>query len=553
MNSRVDCPITILLVMLAGLLFLNFGLYGMTGTVYIDQNENLQYDEGDVPFAGAVVSDGFTTTLTDEQGVFTLTANSEAKFVFLSTPTATKPLASWYRAVSEETSDFPLARIVDSSPLVFVQLSDTHYATDPAEFKKAFVDRRMKVLPKGIFDKMVPEVNNVNPDFVILTGDIIADAKRPNIDLVDKWMNYMGTQFASRFSAPFYAAVGNHDVMRDEAVDKAIYERYFGPTYYSFNVKRVHFVVLDTQQLSGTHLLYTVTSSQLGWLEEDLAAIDSSMPVIVFCHEPTPDWADTPENSALLSLLSRVGITALLDGHWHINFVVQNYPFYELTSGAVCASWWEGESTDGSKFGYRIFEFNRGRLESIWREIGTHNVELREPAQAVATWNGSLQAATWGKAASASWSMDDGAVVDVNTCYNGMWTVAYGNLNFSVLGDGYHSLKVEFHMNDGAIVSYERSVYVQNPDIDIKEMKLHSEAFLGKTVGVAKLQVKAIMPGEAISTSDGSATIILNRVPFVVQKGDTIGVVGIYLVHSATPIKVYDPVFFTKYAQKSGE
>ncbi|MEA3238557.1 MAG: metallophosphoesterase, partial [Candidatus Bipolaricaulota bacterium] len=427
MNSRFGRPIITLLVVLSGLLFLSSGLYGMTGVVYIDQNENLQYDEGDLPFAGAVVSDGFTVTVTDEHGVFTLTLNSDAKFVFLSTPNATKPLAGWYKSVSEKAFDFPLTRVIDKSPLVFVQLSDTHYATDPDEFKEAFYDRRMKVLPETVFDEIVPEVNDLDPDFVILTGDIVADSKRPDIVLVDKWMNYMGTEFAPRFSAPFYAIVGNHDVVRDEAVDKAIYERYFGPTYYSFNVKGVHFIVLDTQQLVGTSLVYTVTPTQLSWLEQDLAATDPGAPVVVFCHEPSPDWAETPVNKALLHLLSETGITALLDGHWHTNFLLQRYPFYELTSGAVCASWWEGEGPDGTEFGYRVYRIVRGTLDSIWRDAGLNSVEFHSPQRAVIQWTERLQAAVWGDAARASLSIDDAEAIERPVFYNSLWTTAYGN------------------------------------------------------------------------------------------------------------------------------
>jgi hypothetical protein len=69
-------------------------------------------------------------------------------------------------------------------------------------------------------------------------------------------------------------------------------------------------------------------------------------------------------------------------------------------------------------------------------------------------------------------------------------------------------------------------------------------------VAVPKLQVRAIMPGEAISASDGSATIILDDVPFAVKMGDMIGVMGIYRAHSATLINPYDPIFFVRYTDE---
>ena len=555
MASRIGHPMITVLVVLSGLLFLSFGLYGTTGMVYIDKNENLQYDEGDLPIAGAVISDGFTVTTTDERGVFTLTPNSGAKFVFLSTPNATKPLAGWYRELAgSKDFDFPLKKVTDNSPLVFLQITDTHYATNKEEFKKAFYDRRMKVLPQGVLDSLTEEAKEISPDFVMLTGDIVADAKRPSVELVDKWMKYMADDFAAKFDCPLFAVEGNHDVVRDPKIGKGVYEKYFGPTHYSFNVKGTHFVVLDTMWLSPDgKLTYGPSSAaEVSWLKQDLAAVDQLAPVIVFCHEPTPGWAPTEENTEVIDILAKAGITALLDGSWHMNFLVhERYPFYELVTSAVCGSWWEGEATDGSNFGYRVFRFNRGRLESTWREIGIHNVELREPHQAVVTWDGTLQAATWGKATSVFCSLDGGPAIDTNVYYNGMWTVAYSNLNFASLTDGYNPLKVEFQMADGTSVSSERSLYVLSPDIDLSEMKSHRDAFLGKMVAVPKLQVKAIMPGEAISASDGSSTIIINGLPFTVQKGDVMGLVGIYRAHSATLIKAYDPIFFTKYSQDS--
>ncbi len=548
------------LVVMAGLILVGsilFGasLLGATGTVYIDQNADLEYDSGDLPLSGVVVSDGFTVVVTDETGVYTLETNPEASFIFISIPTGTCPLNGWYQELTDrERFDFPLEKVVDNSPLVFVQITDTHYATDKDEFKEAFYDRRMEVLPQGVFDSLAQEVNEISPDFVMLTGDIVADAKRPPVELVDKWMRYMADDFTSKFDCPLFAVEGNHDIVRDVEVGKAIYEGYFGPTYYSFNIKGVHFIALDTMWLSPEgKLTYGPSSAtEVSWLKQDLALVDPWTPIVVFCHEPTPSWADTEENAEVMSILTKAGITALLNGSWHMNFLLHDrYPFYELVTSAVCGSWWEGEATDGSKFGYRVFRFNRGRLENIWREIGLHNIELRQPQQAVVTWDGTLQAEIWGEAVSASWSLDGGSAQNANVYYNTMWTVAYGNLNFSTLTDGYHALKVEFQMADGTTVSSERSFYVLNPDIDIKEMKSHSDTFLGKVVAAPELQVRAIMPGEAISASDGSATIILSHVPFVVQRGDIIGVVGIYRAHSATLIKPYDPIFFVQYTDEA--
>jgi len=301
------------LVVMAGLILVGsilFGasLLGATGTVYIDQNADLKYDSGDLPLSGVVVSDGSTVVVTDETGAYTLETNPEASFIFISIPTGTCPLNGWYRELTDrERFDFPLEKVVDNSPLVFVQITDTHYATDKDEFKEAFYDRRMEVLPQGVFDSLAQEVNEISPDFVMLTGDIVADAKRPPVELVDKWMRYMAGDFTSKFDCPLFAVEGNHDIVRDVEVGKAIYEGYFGPTYYSFNIKGVHFIALDTMWLSPDgKLTYGPSSAtEVSWLKQDLALVDPWTPIVVFCHEPTPSWADTEENAEVEFPLTR--------------------------------------------------------------------------------------------------------------------------------------------------------------------------------------------------------------------------------------------------------
>lgn len=520
-----------------------------TGAVFIDQNGNLSHDDGEPGIAGVAVSDGLQVVTTGTDGSFTLQPDPEAKFIFISIPSGYLPAATWYRKISEDVDfSFPMTECLDDSPLVFVQLSDTHFAADPAEFREAFYDRRMRVLPQEIFDDLISEVNALSPDFVILTGDIVASAERAAPELVNRWMAYMAGEFAGRFDAPFFGVVGDHDVVRDETIAKAIYEEHFGPTYYSFNMKGVHFVVLDTQELSGTRLVRTVSPRQLSWLEQNLAVVCPQVPIVVFSHAPTPDWADTPENAALLDLLRATNITALLSGNLHVNYRFQHNPFYERTSGAVSGSWWEGGAPDGRGSGYRVFQMKRGQLRSIWRSIGEQTVDLIEPQEAVVVWSDTLQAAMWGEAKAASWRINDGPSMDASVFYNTLWSTVYGNLNFSTLDDGYHSLRIEFLMADGSTISCERLFRVSNPDISIEEMKAHSEAFLGRVVAVPRLEVRAII-GRSVAASDGTATILIDRVPFPVERRDTIGIVGIYRQHTTTLIRPYDPVFYTKHVE----
>ncbi len=521
------------------------GAQQIEGFVYYDDNANGSYDDGESGVSGVAVSDGGTIVTTNAQGHYELMTDDVARFVFICIPSGTQPVTQWYLPVSSDgPHDFPLARISQEGPLVFAQVSDIHYAPTPEEFKLGLRDRQMGILPDSVLDAVCEEINEVSIDFVLLAGDLAADSKYPEPEIVDAWIGAMADRFTTDINAPVYGVIGNHDIIRDETIGKTIYENYFGPTYYAFDIKGTHFVVLDTQRLEGTKLVYTSTERQLAWLEQDLAGVAEDSPIVVFCHEPSYDWVDTPEGEAMFTLLQQAGITALLNGHWHTNEVLREEPFYELTSGAVCGAWWEGPGPDGSGFGYRIFRLARGVLDSIWRESDA--IDLSSPTEAVLTWADRLEAEVWGAMDAASYAWDGGEPVPLNVYWNGLWSSVASNINVSTLSDGYHELEVAFVDADGSRISLYKSFRISNLDVTLEEIFDHPDTYQGKVVAAPELTVRAAM-GSDISAYDGTETIIIGSFPYAVTRNDIIGLVGMYHPTSASPIKVYDDIFYTVY------
>lgn len=523
------------------------------GVVFFDDNGNGVFDAEETGVSGVAISDGTTVVTTDVSGRFRLEPDEAARFVFASVPSGGRPSTTWYVTVAPDGScDFPLERVETSGPLVFVQVSDIHYAPTPEEFELGLRDRRMEIVPDPVLDAMRDDISSFDVDFVLLAGDIAADSKYPEPETVRRWIGAIADRFASDYSVPVYGVVGNHDIIRDDSIGKAIYEDHFGPTYYSFNIKGTHFVVLDTHRLVGTSLEYTVDARQIAWLEQDLAAIAPEMPIIVFCHEPTYSWEETPESSALFALLADSGITALLNGHWHTNEVLREEPFYELTSGAVCGAWWEGPGPDGTGFGYRVFRAARGNLDSIWEAAGEDRVDLVSPSRAVLTWSDRLEAQVWGVAEAATYRWDDGEARELPVHFNGLWSSVAANLNVATLSDGYHDLIVEFTMTDGRVAAADPSYYVSNPVVSLEQIFDHPNAFRGKIVAAPELQVRAVM-GSAVSAFDDTKTVILSDVPFPLARNDRICVIGMYHPTSASPLKAYDEIFYKLLEEEDSE
>ena len=136
-------------------------------------------------------------------------------------------------------------------------------------------------------EKFVKETIRRNTDFNIQLGDFCFPIKE-NRSFFNIWSEYQG---------PKYHVLGNHDMdtsSKQETID------YWGmeSSYYSFDQKGFHFVVLDANflNLDGKYVDYEkanfyidsahrtwIHPEQIEWLAEDLAR--TSLPTVVFVHQ----------------------------------------------------------------------------------------------------------------------------------------------------------------------------------------------------------------------------------------------------------------------------
>ena len=113
-------------------------------------------------------------------------------------------------------------RVPANAQVTIAQLSDTHLG----EANSPHAAENLR--------RAVDMINDRHPDAVVLSGDI---GENP-----EEWQR--ARQILKGLKAPIYYAPGNHDVHSN---DIAQYRRVFGPDYYSFHVKGVTFLVIDSQ------------------------------------------------------------------------------------------------------------------------------------------------------------------------------------------------------------------------------------------------------------------------------------------------------------------
>lgn len=107
------------------------------------------------------------------------------------------------------------------------------------------------------------EYVKTNPTaFIIHTGDICYEAHQ---DFHGRYLRSVD------LGVPTYYCVGNHD-LRAGKYGEELWQSHFGPSWYSFDVGNVHYVV--TPMLGGDHAPSYRRSDIIRWLKNDLAQTD---------------------------------------------------------------------------------------------------------------------------------------------------------------------------------------------------------------------------------------------------------------------------------------
>jgi Icc protein len=234
----------------------------------------------------------------------------------------------------------------------------------------------------------------LNPDFAIMGGDHVFDAVSVNRDRANTVFDlYQKTQ--SALQMPLHQVIGNHDIFgvntasgaspSDPGYGKKMYEDRLGKTYYSFDHKGWHFIILDSIQPTDDRLWDArIDPTQLAWLKDDLQHTGAATPIIVSVHVPlvtaytTWGQAATPgkystltvgNSLEVLPLFDGHNVVAVLQGHLHINETVTLKGTQYITGGAVCGNWWRGARM-GVPEGFTVVSARTGSIITRYEPYG---------------------------------------------------------------------------------------------------------------------------------------------------------------------------------------
>ena len=282
------------------------------GTVSVDTNQSGIVDKGDKPLAGVMVTDGLNVVKTDKKGRFSLPGFEKTRFISITTPAGFET-QQFYLSTKEnrKSYDFILTESERTKPRKhsFVQITDTEVTGG---------------MGRWVTD-LQQYIHNEKPAFLIHTGDICYE---PGLTIHNQVVN------AQTMDCPVYYCIGNHDLVKGNYGEE-LYESLYGPTWYSFDIGNVHYVVTPIDH--GDNPTNYTQRDVYNWLKNDLALIKKDQALILFNHDlftPNDSFVFKADDDHLLDFRS-FNTKAQIYGHMHYNYVRNQNGIYTICTGTL--------------------------------------------------------------------------------------------------------------------------------------------------------------------------------------------------------------------------
>lgn len=328
------------------------------------------------PVRNAVISDGFNTTLTDNQGTYRMKTFPGAKHVFISVP---------------EEFEIPMK---DGMPQIFSQID--------AERDSVNVNFILKRLESGVEkdftlialadpqtrntthlnrfkNETIPDINKTAKEYNTVYGITLGDLAFDSLKMLGDIKQTILTA-----DIPFFHTIGNHDfspVVYEPIVASKEFVSHFGPLDYSFNRGEVHFVVLNNVFNYGvTSYNWGFSEEQINWLKSDLKHVTKEKMLIVSVHVPVLPTSTIERKLDFLQAISGFSEVHILSGHWHANanYFDNNYNVYEHLTGTASGLWWSSTINKcGAPNGYGVYEISGNKMNNWYYKSVNHDKDYQ--------------------------------------------------------------------------------------------------------------------------------------------------------------------------------
>ncbi len=325
--------------------------------------------------AEVVVTDGENFTTTDAEGRYALRSSDDSRLVYITIPAGYRVASKqsvpqfWHRIEADRTTyDFELmAKAQDDTHHGFVVIADP----------QIWHQKEFPALLAGAKDIRKTVESYTIPFHGICCGDVTS---------YDHAFYTRYNETMSEAGIDFFSTPGNHDMTlydRSHETSVRLWEESFGPVCYSYNVGKVHYVVVNDNFYIGRDYFYIgyLDERQFAWLERDLSYVPTGSTVILALHIPTTcdesdrkqfeyrNIANVMTNARALHQMLEPYSAHILSGHTHTTFnQIITERLYEHVIPALSGAWWQGPlCTDGTPRGYGVFEIEGDNVQWYYK------------------------------------------------------------------------------------------------------------------------------------------------------------------------------------------
>ena len=355
------------------------------------------------PIEGVVVSDGEFCVKTDVEGNYKIQSNlARARFITISTPADYK--LAFRKSVPQNFRRIPRhAKAVKADFVLEKRDKSTEKYTvvmigDP-QIKGVGVDSARYKLHNTIYPDIVSlkESKSTTEDefFAINLGDLVFN----NMTKMDDYLNVIAES-----RVPMFHAIGNHDYDQTTFLESSLgrmhFEEYLTPSYYSFNIGKVHYVIVNdisfARKVHKQKYRLGLEYWHYKWLERDLKFVPKDHTIVICGHaqlfrhfgKKDPDGKKNLSYARYSKLLSQYARVYSWSGHYHYNFGYDyaNSNMENLKNiTSICVARACGGLhcnrdlyNDGTPNGYMVMEVDGEKIDWYYKSIGhDRNYQMR--------------------------------------------------------------------------------------------------------------------------------------------------------------------------------
>ena len=212
-----------------------------------------------------------------------------------------------------------------------------------------------------LFMNAVTEINNLDPDMIILTGDITESGYYVEYE--------QATKYLEMFDAPLFAVPGNHDARN---LGYQTFEEFIGEKSWKLTMDG-NFTVIGIDSSSPDEDKGHVGTPQHMWLEHQLdeCAINEHFSIVALHHHVVPIPQTGRERNVLsdagdiLKTLTTHEVDLVLSGHKHVPNIWKVNNTIIVNAGSLSSNKLRGKN----KNSYNVYNITDSEIEIFLNEV----------------------------------------------------------------------------------------------------------------------------------------------------------------------------------------